>query len=222
MFRSKQYPWMLANIDRFVVGENAALECKTANGMSVSEWDAGIIPLHYEAQVQHYMAVLGLDKMYLAVLVGGQKFFHYEIERNNDTIEKLIEGEKNFWINHVMADNPPVVVASDDEVLEALYPQAISDDILELDIEFAVKIAELERVKKEMKELKASKDLIEAQLKEQIKDHSMARSGNWTIKWTNSTTTRLKTEVFKAEAKDIYDQYCETTPTRKFSYKEDK
>lgn len=30
-YQSSEYPWMLANIDRKIVGENAGLECKTAN-----------------------------------------------------------------------------------------------------------------------------------------------------------------------------------------------
>ena len=30
MYSSEEYPFMLANVDRMVVGENAGLECKTA------------------------------------------------------------------------------------------------------------------------------------------------------------------------------------------------
>jgi putative phage-type endonuclease len=44
------YPWMIANIDRMVVG-GGLLECKTCNAFN--PWN-GVVPEHYQIQVQHY------------------------------------------------------------------------------------------------------------------------------------------------------------------------
>ena len=58
-----QYPFMLANIDRLVVGEPAGLECKTT-GENKHEWgDDGEIPPEY-LPVMHYMAVTGFSTTY--------------------------------------------------------------------------------------------------------------------------------------------------------------
>ena len=53
MYRSKKYPFMIADLDRVVVGEDAGLECKTASAYSADKWKEGQIPLHYVMQCYH-------------------------------------------------------------------------------------------------------------------------------------------------------------------------
>ena len=38
MFMHDDYPWMLANIDRDIVGENAGLECKTSSSLNIKKY----------------------------------------------------------------------------------------------------------------------------------------------------------------------------------------
>ena len=59
MYRSKEHPYMLADVDRLIVGEDAGLECKTASAYSADKWADGNIPLHYLMQCYHYIAVTG-------------------------------------------------------------------------------------------------------------------------------------------------------------------
>lgn len=54
IFYNEQYPFMLADVDRMVVGENAGLECKTASPYMADYWKNGQIPIHYELQCHHY------------------------------------------------------------------------------------------------------------------------------------------------------------------------
>ena len=61
MYRSKEHPYMLADVDRLIVGEDAGLECKTASAYSADKWANGNIPLHYVMQFYHYMAVTGKE-----------------------------------------------------------------------------------------------------------------------------------------------------------------
>ena len=44
MYRSTRYPFMLADVDRMVVGEDAGLECKTASPYSANQWKDGKVP----------------------------------------------------------------------------------------------------------------------------------------------------------------------------------
>lgn len=59
IFCHEDHPFMLANVDRMVSGENAGLECKTASPYMAAKWKDGSIPMHYQIQCYHYMAVCG-------------------------------------------------------------------------------------------------------------------------------------------------------------------
>ena len=74
MYRSTEHPFMIADVDRLVVGEDAGLECKTASAYHADKWADGNIPLHYAMQCYHYMAVTGKRIWYLAVVILGREF----------------------------------------------------------------------------------------------------------------------------------------------------
>lgn len=50
MYRSKEHPFMIADDDRLVIGEDAGLECKTVSAYNADKWKNGNIPLHYIMQ----------------------------------------------------------------------------------------------------------------------------------------------------------------------------
>jgi putative phage-type endonuclease len=97
--RHPQHPWMLASLDRVVVGEPWELEIKTAR-FAGDEWgESGTaeIPAHYLVQVQHQIAVGGFAGAYVAVLFAGSDPRLYTIPRDEALIEALIELESEFW-----------------------------------------------------------------------------------------------------------------------------
>lgn len=102
MFQDETYPFMLADVDRMIVGENAGLECKTASPYLSDKWQDGKIPIHYQLQCYHYMSVCDADAWYVAVLIYGREFKVYRLERDEEIIENLIRLETNFWENHVL------------------------------------------------------------------------------------------------------------------------
>ena len=46
MYRNSRYPFMLADVDRFIVGEDAGLECKTASAYNADKWTGAVLVLH--------------------------------------------------------------------------------------------------------------------------------------------------------------------------------
>lgn len=112
MLRNDDHPFMLANIDRQVVGERAGLECKTTSVMNLKKFKNGEYPATYYCQCMHYLAVTGWTKWYLAVLVLNQGFYVYEIERDEAEIAALVEAERKFWAL-VQEGTPPKVDHSD-------------------------------------------------------------------------------------------------------------
>ena len=64
----------------FITGEDAGLECKTANAYNADKWKGGKIPLHYVVQCYHYMAVTGKKAWYIAAVILGVDFVYYKLE----------------------------------------------------------------------------------------------------------------------------------------------
>lgn len=79
MFRHPQYPWMLADLDYMVElpdGTSAILEIKTTNYNAKDNWwynGEEIVPIYYESQGRHYMAVMNIDRVYFCCLYGNSE-----------------------------------------------------------------------------------------------------------------------------------------------------
>lgn len=127
-----QFTWMLANIDREVLGapDVQILECKTAGIQGARLWRDGV-PEYVQIQVQHQLAVTGKAAADVAVLLGGQTLEVDRINRDDALIARLIELEQHFW-DYVVRDVPPPADGSTsaDQALRYLYPD---DDGTELD-----------------------------------------------------------------------------------------
>ena len=117
--------WMLANIDYRIVGSDEVqlLECKTAGEYGAKLWKDGV-PEYVQCQVQHQLAVTGLQAADVCVLICGQQLKIYRIERDEELIAKLIELERLFW-RYVQSNIPPCADGSESSgvALRCLFPQ---------------------------------------------------------------------------------------------------
>ena len=105
---------MFADLDGVINenGEMAIFEAKTASAYKQEVWEEGV-PAPYILQVQHYMAVTGAKRTYIAALVGGNHFFYHVVERDEEMMAKIIAMEKYFWETHVLGGVEPVPDGSD-------------------------------------------------------------------------------------------------------------
>jgi len=119
-----EHPFMLANLDREVITDSGTgiLEIKTAGFYSAQLWDDGV-PVAYQCQVLHQLAVTGHAWADVAVLIAGQEFRIYRIERDDDKIADLIQREAQFW-SWVTNDQQPDPDGSYDaqQALLSLFP----------------------------------------------------------------------------------------------------
>jgi len=132
IFQHREYPFMLANIDRWLPGQNAGLECKNTSEYCREDWSGTQAPTEYILQCNHYMAVTGADRWYIAVLIGGWDFQWRVIERDDELIKNLITIEKDFWENRVLAKNPPAYSHQDTDYLKEIYPE--SNELLSVEL----------------------------------------------------------------------------------------
>lgn len=219
----KDYPFMVANIDRRVVGENAILECKTVTPYNLKEWEGEEVPASYMLQCQHYMAVTGAEKVYLAYLIFSTKFDYREIKRDEELIDIIIEAEKEFW-KMVQDKTPPALDGSSaaEKWVNEKYKKVNEGETINLDSSWK----ELLNKRKELKEYKDSVDKeikeIENQLKQNIKHAEYANAPGYSISYKSVSQKRPDSSKLKALLKEEYEDYLKETTSRRLVIKEEK
>jgi putative phage-type endonuclease len=188
----RQHPFLLANIDRAVVGRpmgiKCGLECKTAgtwaakpelwgdgaiivpdgDGVRIAHYDDHV-PEAYLLQSAHYMAVTDSDMWFLAVLIGGQDFRTYTIRRDLELEKLILGGAYRFWHDHVAANSPPPPSCLAD--VQALYPRDNGASVI-ADADVAAACAEAKMLQAEIKEREARLDTLKDRIRMAIGENS--------------------------------------------------
>ena len=217
-----EHHWMLANIDRWVVGENAGLECKTTSILNSTKFSQGEFQPNYYVQCVHYMAVTGAERWYLAVLVLNKSFHVFTIERDEAEIQALIETEKDFWENHVLKQIPPTPDGSEStsELLKQMFPEAREREEVAL-YGYEEKIQQYLELDTRVKELTQERDAIKQELQLALADAEIGRAQGYIVEWKNQTRQTLDTQRLKKEQMEIYEKYLKPAQTvRMFKIKE--
>lgn len=206
VFEHPLHPFLRANIDRDVVGENAILECKTANVFVGKEWDGEEVPLSYLCQVQHYMNVLNRDSCYIAVLIGGQKFIWKKVERDQELIDTITEVLVDFWENNVIKGIEPPVDGSEatTEFLKNRYSEEGTNEIT-LPSKFDELIESRRQLKKSEKTLKTEIAKIENEIKKEMgkKNAVIGITPKYIISWKVQSRIGLNKDVIKEKYPEV-------------------
>jgi putative phage-type endonuclease len=222
MLQHPEYPFMIADIDRWVVGENAGLECKTTSVLNRAKFNQGEYPPSYYVQCVHYMAVTGAERWYLAVLVLNKGFHVFTIERDEAEINALIEAEKDFWENHVLKQIPPTPDGSEEtaEVIKQLFPEARESAEIAL-FGYEDKIQQYLELDTRVKELEKERDKLKQELQLAMADAEIGRAQGYIVEWKNQVRQSLDTKKLKSEQAEIYEKYLKPAQTvRRFMIKE--
>jgi len=213
--------WMLANIDREIVGaaDVQILECKTAGEFGARLWRDGV-PDYVVCQVQHQLAVTGKAAADVCVLICGQEIRIYRIERDDVLINRLIELERQFW-RYVEMDVPPPADGSDsaDVALRCLYPHDAGHTLdLTQDRDLSATFADLVSVREEI----AHREQVEAKLMQKIQqrmaDASRAVFETGAVSWKRSKDSLgVDMEKLLQAQPDLLQRYPLTKPgSRRF------
>lgn len=218
ILKNDKYPFALANIDRAIVGEKAFLECKTTNSYALKEWEEGV-PAHYEIQCLHYMAITGATHCYIAALIGNSDFIWHKIERDQETIDYLMQIERDFWENNIEKDVVPMPDGSDaySEYLKKKYDKS-NGQVIELHLlENGVnKLNRYDEIVADIKVLESEKKLIEQEIQLHMEEFEVAKIGDRKVTWKSSSRNTIDSKKLKAEMPDIAQQYMKTSTSRTF------
>ena len=216
-----EHSWMLANIDREVVGASDVqiLECKTAGIHGARLWRDGV-PEYVQLQVMHQLAVTGKQAADVAVLLGGQELQVFRIERDDTLIAQLVALEQQFW-GYVERDQQPPAdgSASAELALRCLYPRDSGTTLdFSTDLEMSGVFSDLLAVR----EVITTQTALESQLKQRIQQ----RMGEATravfeigeVSWKRSKDgTSLDTTQLLKEHPEMAQIYAVTKPgSRRF------
>ncbi|MFR6246830.1 MAG: YqaJ viral recombinase family protein [Romboutsia timonensis] len=218
ILKNDKYPFALANIDRAIVGEKAFLECKTTNSYALKEWEEGV-PAHYEIQCLHYMAITGATHCYIAALIGNSDFIWHKIERDEETIDYLMQIEKDFWENNILKDTVPMPDGSDaySEYLKKKYDKS-NGQVIELHLleNGPDKLSRYDEIVSDIKALESEKKLIEQEIQFHMEEFEIAKIGDRKVTWKSSSRNTIDSKKLKAEMPDIAQQYMKTSTSRTF------
>ena len=224
IYQNEEHPIMLADFDRLVVGlpegKRAGLECKTVSPYSADKWDDDAIPIHYQMQVQHYLAVSGFDCWYVAALIFGREFIIRKIERDEELIQNLITIEERFWNEHVLQHIMPDPDGSKDcsEQIMKLYFKSDKDKTVELlGVDSILK--RREELVTLIDKLEKEKTTIDQKIQLQLEDAAYGVTADNRVSWISSESKRLDTKKLKEEQPDVYDQYCKISSSKRFTVK---
>jgi putative phage-type endonuclease len=216
-----EHPWMLANLDREVVGAGDVqiLECKTAGLNGARLWRDGV-PEYVQLQVLHQLAVTGKAAADVAVLICGQELRVHRIVRDDTMIGELIELEREFW-RLVTEGTAPSADGSEsaDRALQRLYPEDTGESLMfagdpymeQLFQQLLEAKAELEREERRASELKQG-------IQQRMGDATKAVFSGGSVTWKRSrASTRFDAERLAQEHPELHGQFLAPKPgSRRF------
>lgn len=211
MIRNNEYPFMFADVDRLVVGENAIVEIKTTAAYNKDDWADDKVPLSYMAQGLHYMAVGGYDKVYFVCLLGGQQAVIREMERDDEEIGALIEAEQDFWENYVVPKVIPEVDGSDNckKLLGKLYPGGEKEP-MDMDGKWAAVCDNIKEMEEQMKQLQGFIDEKKNKLRLELGNFETGVVGDYKISYGVSTRNTFDAKAFAVDYPDLVKTYTRT------------
>ena len=217
IYQNEEHPFMLADFDRLIVGQKAGLECKTVSPFSADKWKDGKIPLHYQMQVQHYLAVSGYDCWYIAALIFGNEFIIRKIERDEELIQYLITIEERFWNEHVLVKVMPNPDGTENcsQIISQIYFRSDEDKTVELHGCNAM-LSRREELNELIKKLEKEKSTIEQTIKLAMQDAAYGITKDFRVSWTSFESSRIDTKRLEVDRPDIYNEYCRISNSRRF------
>lgn len=219
-----QHPWMLANIDREVVGapDVQILECKTAGLNGAKLWKEGV-PEYVQLQVMHQLAVTGKQCADVAVLICGQELNIHRIARDEALIAQLIELEQRFW-HGVTTDTPPSADGSESAAaaLKALWPQD-SGQVLDLrgDLEMTTAFSDLLALREVLSTTEAQEAQVRQRIQQRMGEASVLRLDAGEVRWKRSKDgTAVDVDRLTMQAPDVAARFRVARPgSRRFTLK---
>jgi predicted phage-related endonuclease len=218
--RIKDIPWVMASLDRTIVGEDGLVEIKTSTS---PRWSLHPVPPEVVAQVQWQMFVTQAPWCDVAVLLGGLVFRIERVEASLEMQTSLYRKAVEFR-SLIATQTPPPLQGEDSDALASVTPwngleewaqaDAGIDRVAQL---YAEKHYEAKLLDQELQNLAIS-------LKEAIGEKAGVAGEGWSATWKQNKSSqkvdyKLLLEALKP-AVEVVDAYTREVPgARVFKFK---
>jgi putative phage-type endonuclease len=216
--RLKQINWVMASLDRTIVGEEGLVEIKTSTS---PRWSLHPVPPEVVAQVQWQMFVTGAPWVDVAVLLGGLVFRIERVKADWRYQSELFVKAERFR-EALATETPPALQGQDSDALAAAVPQ-VSE-------EYETATAGIDRVAALYAEKQYESKLLDEELqnlaislKEAIGDKAGVVGNGWSATWKQnkpSLKTDWKEVAAKVDQKIIQEATREVPGARVFRFRE--
>ena len=206
--------FLIANLDAVLRdkenGNFGVLEIKTTSLWNKKEWEEDTIPQSYYAQVQHYLMLTGYKFAYVAVLIGGQEYKEFKVERNEEDIELIRNKSTEFYNENLLKKIPPMPDGSD-AYMQHLKKKALdveNDEVIEFDY-LEEKAAKVKELGKEINSLKKEQDLLKEEIMLELINNGTQKGVAGKLKFNIQTKKSPDFEAMAKENLELMEQYKE-------------
>ena len=222
IYTHPDYPWLKTHID-FEGFENHSrilVECKNYNAATRSKFDEdGLMPPADMAQCVHEATVVGVSKVYLAVLFGGQELVIIPVEVTDQMKADHIERMVAVWTKVQAGETLP---PEDTTQTKLLYP--VSQDAGKMasqSVEQAIML--LKDVKAKIKELEATEETLTTMVQGYMGEASnlVTLDGSVLATWKSAKPTQsFDAKLFESAMPDLHSKFImEKQGSRRFLVK---
>lgn len=215
---SRKHSFMLATLDGMVTDKNIIVEAKTARNRR--EWGTTgtcDIPIDYLFQVAHYCAVYNVPQAHIITYFKFQQTYDLFIYDRNERLEEaLIQKEKAFWENHIIARVPPAITSL--KQARTVFDFA-NDDVTAVAVEeIEEKLRHYRRIEERKKQLMQKQEelKIDLMLAMGVASKLVDEFGVNLATWKNVESNRFDSASFKKDHPDLFKQYTTKQHTRRF------
>lgn len=201
-----------------ITDDGLEIEIKTVHPFMAKEWgveDTDEIPAHYTAQALHGLMVTGQPRRLVAALIGVDDLRIYMVERDEDTLAKMLEHELAFW-QMVLARTPPPALRLSD--VEKIYG-VDKGQVLAIDDQVAI-IDSLQRIRTLKSQIKEDEKKLEDEqliVKSFMKDAAvLTLGGKKACSWKSQTANRVDPEALRTNFPDVARQVTKESKSRVF------
>lgn len=216
------YPFAHANVDRMVVGEDAGFEAKTTSILNLKKFKNGEYPDRFYVQCVHYLMVTGAKRWYLGVLILGEGFKWFVIERDEGEIAALARSEAEFW-KYVESKTHPSTdgTQSTTDTIKTLYPES-NEKVVDL-FTYEDSLRQYIALGQQIDQLKKLRDAMANKVKDFMGEAGKGESNNFKVSWTASVRSKFDDKKFAKDHAELnLSEYYENSPTRTFRVTEKK
>ena len=213
--------WLRSHFDYISVSGDTLVEVKNydANYRRKFDPETNRIPSADYIQLVHEATVHNVEKIYLAVLFGGNNFETFEFHITEQQKVDFIQQMAVFW-GHVVSNTTPQANSVDDAKL--VYPSS-TEGIVIANQHIENRVSDLKIIKDKIKELETIADQWETEVRNALGERSELRTfdGNTLVTWRSSKPSmRFSADLLKTSMPDIYEKFVvEQFGSRRFLIK---